>query len=187
MLNMKTLYDGKIVDWNEEVELVSATFPVGPVPLEVTAGINGHLIIKSPITLDSLSLTVAPYTEADIGVYATGGVTLAVVKSGIEADITLADLKVSGDLTAKLTIEESKIDFDINARAGGDVGLIRAGLSFYAGTRTHIEWCSAWGIPYPCGLGWDTWDIPIYHTPWLYHDSVTLFNQNLVHEEIPLD
>jgi len=192
MSNMKTtLYDGNIAHWNTKTTIFSARFPVGPVLLAVSGGIDGELTIKSPITLEpdgfNQSLVVSPSTEARVGVFADGGVDYELVKAGVEADVTLTDLKVDGELKAEFKTKESNIDFDINAKVGGEVDFIRAGLSFYAGTRTHIEWCSSWGIPYPCGLGWDTWDIPIYHTPWLYNENVTIFNKNLVHEEIPLD
>ena len=188
---LETLYGGKVASWKDKKKIFDSRFPVGPVLLAVTGGIEGDFEVKTPIVYDnnnlSQSISLSPSARAGVGLFADGGVDEAVVKAGIEADVRLTDMGVNGELKASLNTKEDNIEFDINARAGGEIDLIRAGLSFYAGTRTHIEWCSAWGVPYPCGLGWDTWDIPIYHTPWLFKQKVTFFDESLVHEEIPLN
>lgn len=190
---LETLYGGKIASWKTKKTIFESRFPVGPVLLSVSGGIEGDLEIKTPIVwnndLENLhqAITLSPSAKAGVGVFADGGVDYDLVKAGVEANVRLTDVGVGGELKAELKATMEKIAFDINARAEGEIDLIRAELSFYAGTRTHIEWCSAWGVPYPCGLGWDTWDIPIYNTPWLFSEHVVFFNKSLVHKDIPLN
>ena len=190
---LETLYGGKVASWKSKKTIFESRFPVGPVLLSVAGGIEGDLEIKTPIVWDNdlenlhQAITLSPLAKAGVGVFADGGVNYELVKAGVEANVRLTDIGVNGELKASLQATMEKIAFDINAKAGGEIDLIRAELSFYAGTRTHIEWCSSWGVPYPCGLGWDTWDIPIYHTPWLFNQNVTFFDKSLLHKEIPLN
>ena len=190
---LETLYGGKIASWKEKETIFESRFPVGPVLLAVSGGVEGDLEIKTPIVWDNdienlhQAITLSPSAKAGVGVFADGGVDYDLVKAGVEANVRLTDIGVNGELKASLQATMEKIAFDINAKAGGEIDLIRAELSFYAGTRTHIKWCSSWGVPYPCGLGWDTWDIPVYHTPWLFNQNVTFFDKSLLHKEIPLN
>ncbi len=187
----KVIYGGNIKKWEEKVTIVDARFPVGPVMLQVTGGINGSIHIDAPIDIDtqelSAMLSVKPNVSVDVGVFADGGVNYELVKAGVESNVKLTEVSAGGMLGAVLKYQNNNINFSLNTKANAGLNLLRAEFSFYAGTRTHIDWCSSWGIPYPCGLGWDTWDIPIYNTPWLYQNNIEFFNKKLFEENIPLD
>jgi len=186
-------FKGGIASWDEEYEVFKETFPVGPILLSVAAGISGELKISSPIKLDdqwenlSESLSVKPSAVASVSGYMTGGVDYALVKAGVKGDVKLVEMGLDGELKATLAYIQSSINFNVGANIGGHVGLIQAGLSFFAGTKTHINWCSSWGVPYPCGLGWDIWDISIYDTPWLYNYTPTILDVKIIDKKIPLE
>jgi hypothetical protein len=189
--NMKRLYDGEIASWEDKTILFQARFPVGPILLEVLSGIDGEIQIDSPVDLDQngmgANVFVRPSVTASVGVFVDGGVNYDVVKAGVEADVTLVETGVNGELSGRLAYEEEALKFSVTTQINAYFNLIRASFSFYAGTRTHIKWCKSWGVPYPCGLDWDVWEIPIYHTPWLYNKEMVLFNETLYSDTIPLD
>lgn len=180
--------------WNETYEVFSIRIPAGPIMLSVAGGIDGSLNIATPVVLNdnaealSESVSITPSVVSKMGAYMNGGVDYDLVKAGVKGQINLIQTGVKGKLEAKLGFDtnSTSIDFDVTAKIAGEIRLVNAALSLYAGTRTHIEWCSSWGIPYPCGLGWDVWDIPIYESPWLYNYEPTLLDTTLVKYEIPL-
>lgn len=182
------------MEWHTTYEVFNVRMPAGPIMLSVTGGIDGNMSLGTPIALEDQpenlyeSVSVKPYVHADMGAYMTGGVNYEVTKAGVKGDIRVAEAEIGGELKAKLyfNAQETSIDFNVTAKIAGELRLIKAALSLYAGTRTHIEWCSSWGIPYPCGLGWDVWDIPVYESPWLYNYEPTLLDTTLVGLEIPL-
>jgi len=187
----KRLYEGEIAEWHTKDTLFKARFPVGPILLAVSGGVEGDMTINSPIDqveegIVGAKISVTPSVKASVGVFADGGVDYDLVKAGVEADITLSEVGANGELAGTLAFTGTAIKFDVTTKADAYLNLIRASFSFYAGTKTHIEWCKSWGIPYPCGLGWDVWDIPVYTTPWLFSDDVTFFNKTLYSDEIPL-
>ncbi len=188
-------FDGDaLVSWEETYEVFNIRIPAGPIMLSVAGGIDGSLKITAPIVVEdhpenlSESVSIKPSINTDMGAYMTGGVDYALVKAGVKGDVRIAETGVAGELNARLFFDEQKtsIDFDVTAKIAGHLRLVRAALLLYAGTKTHIKWCSSWGVPYPCGLGWDIWDIPIYETPWLYNYEPTLLDTTLVGYEIPL-
>ncbi len=185
-------YDGGIVSWKEEYEVFKQKYPVGPIMLAVAGSVSGELEIKSPVFLDdrweqlSEQLSVKPSATARIKGILTGGIDYDVVKAGVKGDVNIVEIGAAGELRASLEYVQEHLDFNVGAKIDGHFGIVKAQLAFFAGTKTHIRWCSAWGVPYPCGLGWDIWDIPIYETPWLYSYNPTILDVNILNKQIPL-
>jgi hypothetical protein len=187
----KRIYEGNIASWQDKAKLFEARFPVGPILLEVVSGIEGNIRVDAPVDLDQngigANVAVRPSVSADTSVFVDGGVNYDLVKAGVEADVTLVETGANGELSGMLAYKDEAIKFDVTTEVDAYFNLIRASFSFYAGTRTHIKWCSSWGVPYPCGLDWDVWEIPIYHTPWLFSEDMVLFKQKLYSDTIPMD
>jgi hypothetical protein len=193
-------------EWNEKITLFNVHFPVGPVVVQVTGGVDGgvglnfHLdeedengvgvALGSSIYLSS-SFADGGHITSDnendgLSVFFTGGIDEAVVHAGIRGDVRLIMAALNGELDSGFVYNENNLDFNLNADVNFELRLIQAAVSLYAGTRTRIEWCSSWGIPYPCGLGWDDFTYELYHTPWLYNRKWELLNEHLPIASIPL-
>jgi|GEM_PF-5288957 len=190
----KPKFDGTLMSWKETYEVFKVRVPAGPIMLTMAGGIEGELKVATPVALDDRpeqlheSVSVRPAVNTKLKAYTTGGVDYEFAKAGVEGDINIVETGVDGELRASLCYDAPKtaIDFNVTAKIAGHIRLINAALLLYAGTKTHIDWCSSWGVPYPCGLGWDVWEIPLYETPWLYNYEPTLLESNLVGFEIPL-
>ncbi len=186
-----TLADNEVYTWKEKSTLFHARFPVGPIMLGILGGIDGELSVASPIEFEEqdigAKLSIKPTVSADIGVFVDGEVNYELVKAGVEINLSLAQTGVEGNLNGILKLEEDQIKFAVETEADPFIRFIQSDFFFYAGTRTRIKWCSSWGVPYPCGIGWDTWDIPIYSTPWLYNKEMVLFQEKLIEDSIPID
>ncbi len=184
-------------EWNEKLTLFNVHFPVGPVVVQVTGGIDGGVGLHFGLyeagqgvgaKLDSAIVLSNSSDSAGEGlsVFFTGGIDEAVVHAGIRGDVRLVMAKLNGTLASGLTTKDQNLDFSLNAEINFQLRMIQAGVSLYAGTRTHIEWCKSWGIPYPCGLGWDDFTYELYSTPWLFQRNWKLLDEDIPLVSIPL-
>jgi hypothetical protein len=189
-INNKILYENNIANWDEKKTIFDSRFPVGPIMLSVSGGIKGTVKLQSPIDLSeeeiSAILSVKPSISSEVSVFAEGGVNYEFIKAGVLSDVVLTNAGTSGNLNASLGDKKNNIEFKVGTKADGDFNLLKAKFKFYVATRTSIKWCSAWGVPYPCGLDWSSWEIPIYSTPWLYSNELIFFSKELANENVPL-
>ncbi len=191
-------------DWNEKITLFHVEFPVGPIVVEVEGGVDGGVGLHVGMEyldqgvgakIDSKIYLSNSFTGENLNfednkdgfsIFFRGGIDEAIVHAGIRGDIRLVMAALIADLSSGMVQDGNNLDFTLNADVDFELKLIQAAVSLYAGTRTHIEWCSSWGIPYPCGLGWDDFTYELYHTPWLYSREWELLDEHLPITSIPL-
>jgi hypothetical protein len=166
--------------WEEERVLARATFTVGPIPIEISAGVNGGVGFELTIGYALSEL----YANGDIfstqfGGFANGGVNLGLVSGGVVIDINIVDNVLALDTSAELALlEEGAINprVDYAFEITDDIDVISGKLGLFADVK-GVKWCKKWGIPYPCGSKTTTYYLWLYQTPSVFQKSWTLFSK----------
>lgn len=154
-------------DWTDDWSVTksiseSADFWVGPVPVTVSGGVNGTLGFGVKVALEKdFVMSMGPYANA--GAFASAAINLLAASGGVRGNLTLVQDTFTAGATAGMTLSDGGLvatgtlnESIINQLSGpsGDVEL-------YVTYPNGIQWCSSWGIPYPCGVSEGTASTPI--------------------------
>lgn len=154
--------------WEEERILAQAKFTVGPIPITVSAGIEGGVGFELTLGYALSEL----YSEGDIfsanfGGFATGGVDLGLVAGGVIVQINILDNVLALESSAELALLEDGVvnpRVDYSFLLTDDIDAISGQFGLYADVRS-IKWCKKFFIPYPCGIKTNTFYLWLYQTP----------------------
>lgn len=166
--------------WEEERTLVQARFTVGPVPIKVSAGVDGSVGFELTIGYALSEL----YANGDLfstqfGGFARGGVDLLLVEAGVTIDLTIIDNVLAFDSSAELAlladgVVDPRVEYSFELT--DDIDVISGRFGLYADVRS-VKWCKKWGIPYPCGKKTTTYYLWFYQTPSVFKKSWTLYSK----------
>jgi hypothetical protein len=167
--------------WEEERILAQARFTVGPVPIKVSAGIDGSVGFEFTMGYALSEL----YSGGDIfaagfGGFANGGVDILFVSAGITVDINLIDNVLSLDTSASLALlEDGVVDpqIEYSFELTDEIDIISGRFGLFADVR-GVKWCKKWGIPYPCGKKTNRYYLWLYQTPSVFSKNWTLYSKD---------
>ncbi|AWB67232.1 hypothetical protein C2869_12635 [Saccharobesus litoralis] len=166
--------------WEEERILVRASFNVGPVPISISAGVDGS--VGASLTIGYKQSQI--YANGDIlstqfGGFAKGGVDLLLVAAGVTIELTIIDNVLAFDSSAELGL---LADGQLNPHIvyafelTDDLDVISGKFGLYAEVRS-VKWCKKWFIPYPCGTNKNTYYLWFYQTPSVFKKSWTIYSK----------
>ncbi|AWB65274.1 hypothetical protein C2869_01905 [Saccharobesus litoralis] len=168
-------------EWEEERQIVSSSFFVGPIPVGVRAGVTGGLGFEFTLRFDGKLHAEGDVVSSYFDIWAKGGVEAGVASAGITAQFRIFDELLRLDSAADLTIigqngVDPKITYEFDLTNKLDV--IKGDFGLFAEVRS-VKWCKKkkWGIKikYPCGIKKDNYYYWFYRTKGLYSKSWTIF------------
>lgn len=166
--------------WEEERILAQARFTVGPVPVKVSAGIDGQVGFEFTIGYALSTLNAGgDLISTSFGGFANGGIDLLIASAGVTIDINLLDNVLSMDSSAGLALlDDGELDprIEYSFELTDDIDIISGRFGLYADVR-GVKWCKKWGIPYPCGRKTTTYYLWLYQTPSVFAKSWTLYSK----------
>ncbi|MBE1299513.1 MAG: hypothetical protein GJ680_06365 [Alteromonadaceae bacterium] len=166
--------------WEEERILVQAKFSVGPIPMKVSAGVDGGVGFELTVGYALSELYAnGDIFSANFGGFAQGGVDLLVASAGVTIDINIVDNVLAMDSSAELALlEEGTVNprVDYSFELTDDIDVISGRFGLFAEV-SGIKWCKKWGIPYPCGTKKTTYYLWFYQTPSVFQKSWTIFSK----------
>lgn len=165
-------------EWKEKKEIVSQRMFVGPVPIKIAAGIRGSLEVNTGLEMEGLGIALKAELPIKIEGFLAGGIDVLVTKAGVEGAVEFVDFYVGKHdddnweetgITAGIRINDSN-KFEAFTAAQTDIRLniLKGKVGLYAATKTKVKICRKWGVPYPCGLDWNTARLNIYESPWAF-------------------
>jgi len=179
-------------EWKERKEIISETFIVGPIPLSVTAGIDGSIALNTSLNFEGIGVVLDVNVPAHLTVFLQGGIGKIIAEAGVKGNANLIDTLADANIRAGLTLNDSnELSFGIHPKVTLDLNILQAALEVYAKTKTKIAWCSKHvlfaTVWYPCGLDWDEWSYFIYKTPWLFHRKWIILDEEINALTVPLN
>ena len=170
--------------FSKDVRFFKARFTVGPIPLSVSAGVEGSIGAEGVLTIDDALAISGRFPRTNFDVYLRGGIDLLLVSAGVEARGTIAEsylqARASMDLVDGDGNGECDSVFDISTRAKF-LG-VRAGLFAEVFDPGRPRICSKrtflGRIRYPCGWtgrGTRRFNHWLYKSGYVYNNSDSLF------------
>ena len=164
--------------WEQRKVLVTARFTVGPIPMRVSAGVNGSLGLNFGLAFEQAALTAGgDVFTANFGAFANGGVDALIASAGVTVLLTLLDntLNFTGSVAAVDLSSAPKLAYAVNLSDSIDV--IKGKFGLYA-TVKGIKWCRRFRIPYPCGRTSTTYYLWLYQTPSVFQKNWTIYSKS---------
>lgn len=171
-------------DWEEERELVSSTFFVGPIPVSARAGVEGSLGMDFTLSYNGRLNATGDIFTTTFDIFASGGIEAGVASAGVTARFRVVDDLLSLDSWADMTLIEGndfdpRIDYSFKLR--NELEVIKGDFGLHAQTRS-VKWCKKkkWGIKikYPCGIKTNDYYYWFYRTSGLFNKNWTIFEKN---------
>ncbi|WP_235591146.1 hypothetical protein [Pseudoalteromonas sp. H105] len=165
--------------WEEEKILAQARFTIGPIPMNVEAGVNGSLGFELTVGYNAELYAEGDLFHVDFGAFGRGGINLGLVSAAVQAILTLIDNTFSLESNAGFALASSDNDrphiyYGIDLK--NDLDVISGKFGLYAQT-VGIKWCKKFFIPYPCGKKTTNYDLWLYQTNSVYNKSWTLYSK----------
>lgn len=166
--------------WHERKTLAQTKFVIGPVPIGIEAGVTGDIKPRLAAVVEGNKARTEASIPITLGGFLFGGVDTGVAKAGVLGDLSVVDLSAPVVSEGKLSVNSNTNKFSITATNSLDMQLrLLRGTVSLAANVAKIKWCKKWGIPYPCGVGYEgtpDFTLPLYTSPWAFNRSWPLFN-----------
>jgi hypothetical protein len=145
---------------------VTTVFVIVIVPVTASLGVDATVDFGTNIDASTgpnlASLSFTPSLSASISGWASAGVGVPGFSAGVEGRLKLIGATLAAPITAQCSVFRSGnwdvVTGDLREQMTVSGEMLSGNLSLYA-EYPMLDWCSAWGIPYPCGLS-------IHHTPY---------------------
>lgn len=171
-------------DWEESRDIVKSSFFVGPIPMSVSAGVEGTLGMDFTLAYSGELTASGDIFTTSFDVYANGGVEAGIASAGIAANFRVVEDLLRLDSSADLTVlDNGNLDprIDYSFKLVNDLEVIKGEFGLHAQTR-KLKWCKKkkWGIKikYPCGIDKKDYYYWFYRTNGLFDKRWTIFEQN---------
>jgi hypothetical protein len=165
--------------WEEEKVLAQARFFVGPIPMNVEAGVTGNLGFELAVGYNAELYGGGDLFHVDFGAFGRGGISLLIASGGVQAVFNLIDNTFSLDSTAGFALassESSSPHIYYSTELADDIDAVSGKFGLYADVK-GIKWCKKLFIPYPCGSQTTRYDLWLYQTPSVINKTWTLLER----------
>lgn len=165
--------------WEEEKVLAQARFFVGPIPMQVEAGVSGNLGFELAVGYNAELYGGGDLFHVDFGAFGRGGISLLIASGGVQAVFNLIDNTFSLDSTAGFALassEQASPHIYYSTELADDIDAVSGQFGLYADVK-GIKWCKKLFIPYPCGSKTTRYDLWLYQTPSVINKTWTLLEK----------
>ncbi|PCK32240.1 hypothetical protein [Pseudoalteromonas piscicida] len=165
--------------WEEEKVLAQARFTIGPIPMNVEAGVDGNLGFGLTVGYNAELYAEGELFTVGFGAFGRGGINIGLASAGVQAILTLIDNVFSLESNAGFALasnDNSRPHIYYALDLKNDLDVISGKFGLYAET-IGVKWCKKWGIPYPCGKKTNRYDLWLYQTNSVFNKSWTLYSK----------
>ena len=167
--------------WEEERILAQARFTVGPIPVKVSAGIEGGIGFELELAYAQSELPAeGDIFSTNFGGFANGGVDLLIAEAGVTIEINIIENVLSLESSANLALlDDGVVDprIEYSFALTDEIDVISGRFGLYADVWS-VKWCKALFVPYPCGSRTTTYNLWLYQTPSVFAKEWTLYSKD---------
>lgn len=166
--------------WEEERILAQARFTVGPIPVKVSAGIEGGIGFELELAYAQSELTAeGDIFSTNFGGFANGGVDLLIAEAGVTIEINIIENVLSLESSANLALlDDGEVDprIEYSFELTDEIDVISGRFGLFADVWS-VKWCKALFVPYPCGSRRTTYYLWLYQTPSVFAKEWTIYSK----------
>jgi hypothetical protein len=169
--------------WERSRDLVKSRFFVGPIPISVSAGVNGAMSFGVEAGFNGKLFFEGDLLGAEFGAYAKGGINLLIVEAGIQIALVIIENHFNAEASVGLllfAVTDDGIDFQPKITYGAslvdELDVIKGKFGLYADVF-GVQWCKKWFFYYPCGTNTTNYTFWFYQTPSLFNKTFTLYSR----------
>jgi hypothetical protein len=192
LINWRLRYDDASrfkKEWEVWENLAEKKFFVGPIPLRITAGVDGRVgydigfgfgyneIIDMTY---SVSVTGKIIDDLDLNLFVNGGIDLAVTKAGVEASLNLIEESFIIEMAAGVDSENtawSGLELGYGMSIKNEIDVISGKFGLFSEVYVP-KFCKIWGAALPCGFKWNKYHLWLYQTDSVYKKKWTIYEDN---------